>query len=62
MKIMSIKTRDNSFKDFENESHIARKQRAESERYRPKNIKQIVDNFFEDDPDEDLSKYARYIK
>lgn len=49
--------------DYKNESHIARKKRADIFNSRPRNVRDIVemiDNADEDEPDP--MEYARYIK
>jgi len=62
MQIMSTKKRDPLFQEFENGSHIARKTRAAEREAKPRNFKQAIEEFSEDDDGEDLTKYIRYIK
>ena len=63
---MSTKTPANpAFKEFENDSHLARKQKAVSNEFKKKNSKQIIDMITseaEDDDENDFQKYVRYIK
>lgn len=50
-------------RDFENESHIVRKKKAEAKKHTIKNYRdktQFVDNI--DDEEFDINDYARYIK
>ena len=63
MNMMSIKQRDTSSKEFANESHIARKQRAEQKVFKKKNQKDMIHQLTDNDEDEeDLQKYIRFIK
>jgi hypothetical protein len=48
-------------KDYANESHIARKKRAEATQVSTKNRKEILE-MIDIDEEEDLEQYARYIK
>lgn len=60
---MSIKQRDNSLSsEFTNGTHIARKKRAEQKEFKKKNYKQIMDQISEEEDEDDLEKYVRYIK
>jgi hypothetical protein len=49
--------------DYKNESHIARKKRAEVFNNRPRNVRDIVDMIDNADEDEpDPREYARFIR
>ena len=48
-------------KEYANESHIARKKRAEATPLTAKNRKEILE-MIDNDEEEDLGQYARYIK
>ena len=49
--------------DYKNESHIARKKRADLFNSKPRNVRDIIDMIDNADEDEpDPLEYARYIK
>lgn len=48
--------------DYENESHLSRKKKAEANAFHAKNQKQIIDLIDIEDDEEDLDRYIRYIK
>lgn len=47
--------------EYENQSHIARKQKAVQQEFQKKNLKKVVELLDEED-EEVAEKYARYIK
>ena len=65
MKIMSSQKRELSYaSEHENGSHLARKKKALDAQFRKKNQREVIDlmSSKEIDDEEDLAKYARYIK
>lgn len=49
-------------REFENESHIVRKKKANFTKQTTKNIEQIIELIDPEDDEFDISMYARYIK
>lgn len=59
---MNTNYRSNDSKnEYDNPSHIVKKQKAESQQFQKKNLKKIVELLDEEDA-EIAEKYARYVK
>ncbi len=53
----------NTEKDYQNESHLAKRRKAEAKHQTPRNLKELkemVDEF--DDEEDSLEQYVRYIR
>jgi hypothetical protein len=60
---MTSKNQDKKLEsEFENNSHISRKKRAEEQDHKPRNYKQFLEMCSDEEDEEDVQKYLRYIK
>ena len=65
MKTMSSKKRESSYApEYEDGSHLDRKKKALDSQFRKKNQREVIDLMSAKEiyDEEDLTKYARYIK
>ena len=61
MKTMSSPAKESSTKEYENDSHLMRKKKAEENRFNKKNFREIAD-LIDDEDGEIAEKYARHIR
>jgi hypothetical protein len=60
---MSTKNKDRKVEqEFENDSHIGKKKRAVEQDHRPRNFKQSLEMYSDEEDKDDVLKYVRYIK
>lgn len=48
--------------EYENSSHVAHKKKAAENKFRKKNVRDIIELIGDEDSEEDYEKYVRYIK